>query len=129
MSGPAFSSPDSSQVSVSLRDDFEDRLMANIARSIGALVGAVAETAAAEGWDLLVVSGDPRLTNEFERSFELAGKGVRLVRDEHVWEILPPMKWAEGRLRSWRRLNGEKRPPSLPRLSKTQHSRDRRWWA
>lgn len=85
MSGPAFSSPGSSQVSVSLRDDFDDRLMANIARSIGGLAGAAAETTAAEGWDLLVVSGDPRLTNEFERSFAPAAHRVRLVRDEHVW--------------------------------------------
>lgn len=85
LEGPAFSSPGSSQVSVSLSDDFEDRMRAAVSHSIGILAGNVAEMGAAERWDLLVVSGDPRLTNDFEESFRPAGHNIVLLEDEHVW--------------------------------------------
>lgn len=82
---PAFSSPGSSQVSVSLKDDFEDRRKAAVGRSVGILAGNVADIGAAERWDLLVVSGDPRLTNDFKDSFRPSGHRLDLIEDDHIW--------------------------------------------
>ena len=85
MDAPAFSSPGSSQVSVSLKDDFENRVKAAVSRSIGILAGNLADMGEAEGWDMLVVSGESRLTNSFKESFRPAGHRLDLIDDHHVW--------------------------------------------
>lgn len=81
----AFSSPGSSQVNVSLKDAFEDRMKAAVSRSIGLLARNVADIGAAEHWDRLVISGDPRLTNDFKESFRPLGHPLDLIEDDHVW--------------------------------------------
>jgi hypothetical protein len=85
MEGPAFAAQGSSQASVSLRDQFDDRVKTRVGRSIDLLAGNVAGIGTAERWDLLVVSGDPRLTNDFKVSFRPDGQKITLVEDDHVW--------------------------------------------
>jgi hypothetical protein len=85
LEGPAFTPPGSGQPNVSLRDNFEDRMRAGVSRSLGILAGIVAEMGAAERWDVLVVSGDSRLTNDFKASFRPAGHNLILLEDEHIW--------------------------------------------
>lgn len=86
MEGPAFAAPGSSQASVSYRDDFENRVEARVGRAIAILADNVAGIGAAERWDLLVVSGDPRLTNHFKESFRPTGHKIEVVEDRHVWD-------------------------------------------
>lgn len=86
--GPAAASPALAQTSSSQRDRFDELVLEQQIRFAVAHAGDVARMGAAEGWDVLVLAGDPRLTGPFAQA--LPPGGPHVLRVDRRLRSVPP---------------------------------------
>ena len=96
MKGPAADNPALAQQTAPQRDRFERRLEQHVAEFLAEHGDSVRLAGDVQGWDLVVIAGDPRLTSVVAGSFPEDGGGLAVVEVSTQLEGLSADRLAEG---------------------------------